>query len=250
MTSDPTKTSSEQITNTDDKLKPGFSPISTLAFSIGTAIGWGSLVVTCNTYLAQAGVWGTIIGLIIGMLVILVITRNLRYMILRNQSAGGIYSFARKTCGNDYGFLAAWFLLITYMSILWANITSVPLFVRYFAGDVFRFGFRYKIFGYEVCFGEVLLSMTAIGITGLLCVYFRRVIHIVMVVAALLFVVGFTFCTVWALCAHGSAYSYDPAFLPDSSAFSQISKIAVISPWAFIGFESVSHSVAEYTLFT
>ena len=141
---------------TAGRLVPGFGSFSVWAFSIGTAIGWGSLVVTCNTYLAQAGVFGTIFGLLIGMLVILVITRNLRHMIFQCQDAGGIYTYARRICGRDYGFLAAWFLLLTYLSVLWANITSVPLFARYFLGDLFRFGFHYSIFGYEVYFGETL----------------------------------------------------------------------------------------------
>ena len=78
----------------NEKLKPNFSPLSIWSFSIGTSIGWGSLAVTCNTYLAQAGVMGTALGLIFGMLVIFIITHNLQYTICRNQDAGGIYSFA------------------------------------------------------------------------------------------------------------------------------------------------------------
>ena len=32
-------------------LRPGFTPLGIWAFSIGTSIGWGSFIVTCNTYL-------------------------------------------------------------------------------------------------------------------------------------------------------------------------------------------------------
>ena len=219
------------ISTADRKLKPCFNEISIWAFSIGTSIGWGSLVVTCNTYLAQAGIMGTAPGLVLGMLVTFVITHNLQYMIIRNQDAGGIYSFAKKSCGHDFGFLAAWFLLITYMSILWANITSVPLFARYFPGDIFRFGFHYHIFGYEVYFGEALLSIVAICLVGIMCVKVRKGINAVMTVSALTFVLGFTFCTLWALAHHGeSGFSFDPMFLPDSSSLLQIARIAVISP--------------------
>lgn len=72
--------------------------MSIWAYSIGTSIGWGSLVVTCNTYLAQAGVMGTALGLVLGMLVTFIIAHNLQYMICRNQDAGGIYSFALVVC--------------------------------------------------------------------------------------------------------------------------------------------------------
>ncbi len=37
-----------------------------------------------------------------------------------------------------------------------------------------------------------------------------------------------------------------PAFVPDTNIFRQIVRIAFVSPWAFIGFETVSHSAAEY----
>lgn len=233
---------------THARLAPGFGALSTWAFSIGTSIGWGSLVVTCGTYLAKAGILGTVFGLILGMLVILVVTHNLRFMITQSGDAGGIYTYIRKVCGYDHGFLSAWFLLLTYISILWANITSVPLFARFFLGDIFRFGFHYKIFGYDVYFGEALLSMITISIVGVFCALCRKSVHIVMIISSLAFVAGFAICTILALIYHGqSPFSYDPLFLPDSSSVAQVTTIAVISPWAFIGFENIAHFSEEYT---
>ena len=45
------------------KLTPNLSPVGAWAFALGTSIGWGSLVVTANTYLAQAGPWGSTLGM-------------------------------------------------------------------------------------------------------------------------------------------------------------------------------------------
>ena len=39
--------------------------------------------------------------------------------------------------------------------------------------------------------------------------------------------------------------SFEPVFLPDSGALSQAVRIACISPWAFIGFENISHLTEE-----
>ena len=72
------------------KLRPGFSPLGIWAFSIGTSIGWGSFIVTCNTYLQKSGLFGTVFGLLVGMAVILVITWNLQYMIRSAPDAGGL----------------------------------------------------------------------------------------------------------------------------------------------------------------
>ena len=38
-----------------------------------------------------------------------------------------------------------------------------------------------------------------------------------------------------------------PVFVSDRGAFSQVVKIACISPWAFIGFESISHGAEEFS---
>ena len=48
-------------------LRSKFSPLGIWAFSIGTSIGWGSFIVTCNTYLSKSGILGTVFGLLVGM---------------------------------------------------------------------------------------------------------------------------------------------------------------------------------------
>ena len=228
-------------------LQPGFSPLGVWAISIGTGIGWGSFIITCNTYLQKSGILGTAFGLLIGMGIILVITRNLQYMIQSSPDAGGIYTFERRAGGKDLGFLALWFVLLGYFAVLWANITAVPLFARLFLGDTFQFGFHYRIFGYEVWMGEVLLSVCSIGPVGLLCAHSSRLPNKIMIAAALVFAAGFTFCAVTAAVRHGSSFSYAPLYTEDAGAVSQIIRIAVISPWAYIGFENVSHFSEEYT---
>ena len=232
--------------NQSSGLKSSFSPLGMWAFSIGTSIGWGSFIVTCNTYLQKSGLLGTIIGLVLGMAVILVITWNLQYMIRKSPSAGGIYSFTKQVAGNDLGFLALWFVLLTYMAILWANITSLPLFARFFLGNTFKFGFCYTIFGYEVWLGEALLSICAVILIGLLCASSSKLTNNIMTAAALLFAAGFTVCAVLAIVKHNSSFSYTPYYTEGSDAFSQIVRIAAISPWAFIGFENISHFSEEY----
>ena len=229
-----------------NQLKPGFSRLGMWAFSIGTSIGWGSFIVTCNTYLLKSGILSTVFGLLMGMAVILVITWNLQYMIRSAPGAGGIYTFEKRVGGKDLGFLAFWFVLLTYLAILWANITSVPLFVRFFLGDTFRFGFHYKIFGYEVWFGEALLSILTILLVALLCAKSAGAPKHIMTAGALLFVSGFTVCAVMAVVRHDSAFSYEPLYADNSGAFSQIVRIAAISPWAFIGFENIAHFSEEY----
>ena len=237
----------EATKQTPSGLRPGFTPLGMWAFSIGTSIGWGSFIVTCNTYLLKSGILGTIFGLLAGAAVIFVITWNLQYMIRSSPDAGGIYTFEKRVGSKDLGFLAFWFVLLTYLAILWANITSVPLFARFFLGDTFQFGFHYHIFGYEVWFGEALLAICAVVLVGLVCTLSVRLSNHIVMIAALIFAAAFTACAVFAIVKHDSGLSYQPMYTEGSGAFAQIVRIAAISPWAFIGFENISHFSEEYS---
>lgn len=226
-------------------LEPYMSPVMAVAFSIGSAIGWGSLVVTSSGYLGKAGYAGSIIGLVLGMAVMLIIARNYSYLMQIYPDAGGAYSFSREIFGYDYGFLTAWFLILTYLSILWANATSLPLFAKFFIGPVFEFGKIYTIFGYDVFIGELILTAAGIILVALLCFRSKKAAAYCMTVMVGILSIAIVIAALAAL--FGFKGSYDNAFVPDSKAVSQIIYIAVISPWAFVGFENISHSSEEFS---
>lgn len=223
------------------------------AFSVGTAVGWGSFVVTSNSYLLKAGPLGSVLGIIIGALVMLIMSQNFHYMMNKFPYEGGVYTYAKKTLGYDYGFLIAWFLILTYLAMFWANMTSIALFVRYFFGDILRVGPHYHVFGYEVYLPNVSLSLIAIVIVSLVCSKSRRVIPIIMSVMIIVIIVTITACFLAAMLTNPSVagstanHSLKPLFLQDTAPIKQILFIAFISPWAFIGFENISNFSEEFS---
>lgn len=221
------------------------SPVGVWAFAIGTSIGWGSLVVTNNAYLAQAGPVGSALGMLVGAAIMLLISRNYAYLMNAYPEAGGAYTYTKEVFGYDHGFLTAWFLALTYLAMLWANATSLPLFARYFLGEVFEFGKLYTIFDYDVYLGEALLSIVGLLLFAFFCSRHKKIVVHCMIGMAGLFTLGILIC--FAAAVLGRDVSMSPAFLPESSAVLQVVKIACISPWAFIGFESVSHGAEEFS---
>ena len=229
------------------KLTPYLSPLAVWALSVGSAIGWGSLVVTSRTYLTLAGPMGSIIGLLVGFVMMLMVANHYHFLANRYPGTGGLYNYVKYIFGYDRAFLVAWFLFLVYIAIFWANATSIPLFARYFLRGVFSFGYLYTLFGYEVYLGEALVTLLVIILVALLCIWSKTATARCMEVLALVFTVGITVCFAAAMLGRGKAgMSMDPPFIPDKSALHQVVRIAFISPWAFIGFESVSHSAAEY----
>ena len=59
-----------------DRLRRTITPLQAWALSIGTSVGWGSFVITSNTYLSGAGPVGSALGMVLGALVMLVIAAN------------------------------------------------------------------------------------------------------------------------------------------------------------------------------
>ena len=232
-----------------NSLSPYLSPTAVWALAVGTSVGWGSLVVTSSTYLHQAGPMGSVLGLLIGMVLMLLISRNFHYVACRYPDAGGIYAYTKNVFGYDRAFLVSWFLSLTYISMFWANATSLPLFARYFIGDLFRFGYLFTVFGYAVYLGEALLSLAAVALVTLLCIRSKQAAARVMIVLVCIFTLCIAVCFIAALAGRGGAASLSrgPAFVPESKTLSQVIRIAFISPWAFIGFEGVTHSAEEYT---
>ena len=233
--------------NSAVKLQPYLSPLAVWALSVGSAIGWGSLVVTSKNYLSQAGPLGSILGLLIGLVMMLMVASHYHFLANRYPGTGGLYNYVKYIFGYDRAFLVAWFMFLVYISIFWANATSIPLFARYFLRKAFSFGYLYSIFGYEVYLGEALVTLAVIALVGILCMKSKKATARCMEILALVFTVGITVCFIAAMLGHRSTgMTMEPTFLPDTSAFRQVIRIAFISPWAFIGFESVSHSAAEY----
>ena len=87
------------------------------ALSVGSAIGWGSLVVTSRTYLSQAGPMGSILGLLIGLVMMLMVANHYHFLANRYPGTGGLYNYVKYIFGYDRAFLAAWFMFLIYISI-------------------------------------------------------------------------------------------------------------------------------------
>ena len=235
----------------DNDGRTGFSaylsPLAVVALSFGYAVGWGAFVLPGTVFLPKAGPVGTLIGVAIGTVVMAVFAFNYHRLVVRRQGPGGAYGFVAKAFGTDHGYLVTWFLLLTYVAILWANSTSLVIIARYFLGDMLQFGFHYTMVGFDVYFGEVLLCVAAVVLCGGLCLFSRRLSVQLLTLFAGVMVVGIATCFFAALFRHGGGIaSMAPAFASEGSPVIQVLRILAMIPWAFVGFEAVVHSSAEF----
>ena len=223
------------------------SPVAVWALSFGCAVGWGSFVMPGTTFLPIAGPMGTLLGLAFGAVVMLVIGMNYHYMMNRYPDAGGTYAYAKRVLGFDHGFLSAWFLMLVYIAIIWANATALPIICRKLLGGVFQFGFHYQIAAFDVYFGEALLSLVSILIFGLVCARGGKFAVGVQTVMAFVLFFGVTIVFGAAFAAKGGEiFTVAPPFASGEFPLKEVVAVAVLAPWAFAGFESISNAAEEF----
>ncbi|MBR6013683.1 MAG: amino acid permease [Selenomonadaceae bacterium] len=228
-------------------LKRYLSPLGALSLALGCAVGWGAFVMPGTTFLPLGGPFGTAIGMTLGGLIMVIIGYNYHYLMNRFTDAGGTYSYAKNIFGYDHGFLSSWFLILVYIAIIWANMTALPLIFRNSLGNFFQIGFHYEIAGYDVYIVEALLSVSMFFIVGFICMHGKKLAMYVQIAAAVILFGGVFagFCV--ATYIHGTEIFYiEPAFVFDKSEISAVLGIAILSPWAFAGFESISNSTEEF----
>lgn len=224
------------------------SAFSAWALAFGCAVGWDAVVTPWTTFLPKSGPLGTLLGLLVGGLAMAVIAWNFHYMINHKPGPGGVYTYATAAFGHDHGYLCAWFLCLTYAAIVWSDATALPIIVRYvFGGDSLRFGFKYTVEGFEVCFGDILLAVAAAAIIIAVCLR-RRVSTAVQTVLAVVFAVAFAACFVAAaLCHDGGLETMKPLFSPQGGGvFSQLLGVLMMAPWLFVGFDAISVMSIEF----
>lgn len=223
------------------------SPVYAWALAFGCAVGWGAFVMPGSTFLPLAGPVGTALGIAIGAVIMIIIGFNYSYMINAYPDAGGAFTYTKKAFGYDHAFLCSWFLVLTYVAIIWANATALPLIIRNLLGGVFQFGFHYEIAGFQIYMGEVLLAAAALAAAALICLR-NKTAAFVQVFMAVVLLGGVLICFIgaWRI-HHGSGASFDPAFAPDERPVSGVFNIVFLAPWAFVGFESISHSSEEFS---
>lgn len=229
------------------KLEKRLSVLDVLALALGSIIGWGAFVMPGTTFLPKAGPLGSIIGLCIGGVIMIIIAMAYGYMIEKYPVAGGEYSYAKEIFGEKHGFICGWFLSLSYLAIIPLNATALGLVSRKLLGNILEVGFLYEMCGYEIYLGEVVFASLAL----VLVAYFvNRGVHVngklqsaitfSLVGSVLLILVGLLF--------NGNVEwsNLKPSFNSEIGPMHGILMIVAISPWAFVGFDSIPQAAEEF----
>ncbi len=138
-------------------------------------------------------------------------------------------------------------MLLSYVSIIWANSSAISLLFKHLFGDIFKIGFHYLIGGQDIFLSEAALSIALLLVFGFICAYKKELAVKIQTIASLGMVFGIIICFIAVIIQHlNGTSSYEPYFVPGGNPALQVFSISVMIPWAFIGLESVCHSTEEF----
>lgn len=233
--------------NSERKLEKKLSSLHVWALAFGCIISWGAFVMPGNTFLKTAGILGTAIGMLLGALVMILIAYNYYYMINKYPLAGGEFVYTRENFGEMHGFLCAWFLGLSYASLVPMNATALALLGRHLGGSLFQVGFHYTILGYDVYFGELLLSIVTLLLLGRMAVRDVKLVGRAQVFMASILILGVVVIATAAIFHPAvTVQNFFPLYYPGIEPTYAILAILAIAPWAFVGFDTIPQSAEEF----
>lgn len=234
----------------DKGLKKQLSPLNVWALALGCIIGWGAFIMPGEIFLVKAGPLGMALAMLAAAVILIIISINYYYMIKRYPVAGGEFIYVNAIFGRKNAFICSWFLMLCYLSIVPLNATALALIFRTVLHNFFdfQFGFHYQIAGYDVYMGEVLLALTALCLFAWLSIRGVSVTGKFQTLLVMCLVGGIAVVSVAAILNPQTSWeNFSPGFPPNvDNHLVAILSILAISPWAFVGFDTIPQAAEEF----
>lgn len=216
------------------------------AIAFGSAIGWGSFVLPVE-WMQMAGPLGVIIGLWIGGLVLSLVGLSMGYLVKAYPVTGGAFTYAYLAFGRKHAFLCGWFLILGYAAIVALNASAFALMIKFLLPQVVEQVFLYRVAGWDVYLMEVLVASAVLVIFAWVNIRGADATAQTQFYFCVLLILAAIGVTVAMIAAPSTSFqNMTPLFKPGLPSWSAIAAIVAISPWAYVGFDTVPQAAEEF----
>lgn len=228
--------------------KKDLRKIDIWSLALGAIIGWGCFVMPGTSFLPKAGPLGSILGLMLGAIIMCIICISYGYMIRKFPLSGGEFVYADTAFGKKHAFVCGWFIVLAYWSLIPLNSTALAMISRYILpGSPLQFGYLYTIAGWDVYLGEILLAyafIIGLGIVNMRGIksagWFQTLVAVSLFASVLFALIG-------VLMIKPDLGNLKPLFLGGQSKLSSILAVLAFAPYCFVGFDCIPQAAEEYS---
>lgn len=229
------------------RFKKVMSSTDILVVAFGAMIGWG-WVVSSGRWIQNAGTIGTVIGFVIGGLMIYFVGMTYAELTPAMPKVGGEHVFSHKAFGPTGSFICTWALILSYIGVVCFEAVSLPTIIQYIFPS-FSQGYLYTIAGSDVyatgvavasVFTIVIIVLNILGIKA--ASIFQTILTIVIAAVGIILVV--------ASAINGSLENLEGQMIVGEGfgSVKNILSVAVVAPFFLFGFDVIPQVAEEINI--
>lgn len=229
-------------------LNKNLNTLDVLSVAFGAMIGWG-WVVSSGQWIMSGGVIGTVIGFLIGGLMIYFVGLTYAELTTAMPKSGGVQNFCYAAFGPIGAFISTWALILSYVGVVCFEAVSFPTIIQYiFPG--FLQGYLYTVNGFDIYASWLIVAV----VTASLIVFInikgtKKAAKLQNVLTCIIAGVGLILVAGSAFTGHAENVS-DQAFVGTSSLsiIENITKVAIMTPFFLFGFDVIPQATEEINM--
>lgn len=226
-------------TKKKSKFNKVLTPIDILVTAFGAMIGWG-WVVSSGGWIQSAGALGSMIGFIIGGIMIYFVGLTYSELISAMPQCGGEHVFSYKAFGATGSFICTWAIILSYVGVVCFEACSLPTILQYiFPG--FMKGYLYTVAGFDIYASWLIVAIlfavliTYVNIKGIkAAAVFQKILTAIIAIVGIIMVAS-SAANGDASNLHGQLLVGDTA----TSAIKNIMSVALVAPFFLFGFDVI-----------
>ena len=230
-----------------NRFKKVMSSTDILVVAFGAMIGWG-WVVSSGRWIQNAGTIGTVIGFVIGGLMIYFVGMTYAELTPAMPKVGGEHVFSHKAFGPTGSFICTWALILSYIGVVCFEAVSLPTIIQYIFPS-FSQGYLYTVAGSDVyvtgvavasVFTIVIIVLNILGIKA--TSIFQTILTIVIAAVGIILVV--------ASAINGSPENLEGQMIVGEGfgSVKNILSVAVVAPFFLFGFDVIPQVAEEINI--
>ena len=232
--------------------KPGtenrMSPLNAWAFSFACAIGWAAFVMPGTFFLPKGGFWGSILAFAVATFSICVIALNYHFLGNLHKGPGGIYRLVHLSLNRGHAFAAAWGMGLAHMCCFSLNARALAMLVRTIIEETFKIDFEFYLIPGNTLLFDFVVILAFLYIFAKISIRGIRRLTLVQTVGAIVLLAGIVIMLV-ASHKDGVHLNRIPSLESElkGSFTSGFMAVFILTPWAYVGFDSLSKIHKEIT---
>lgn len=228
------------------ELSKTYKPQWVWAIALGSAIGWGAFILPTE-WMNIAGPVGTMIGLGIGAVLMMIIAVSYGVLIEKHPVSGGEFAYTYLKFGRDHAFICGWFLTLAYICIVALNASAMALAGKFLFPSITNVVPLYEIGGWQVYLGEIIISTFFLCLFAYMNVKGTSLSGSMQYIFCIILVAGVVFLTIGMVMSPATDLAnVTPLFKPGIAPWKGILAVLVIAPWAYVGFNNIPQAAEEF----